>query len=239
MGKQNTNLRDRLSGGSFDRTKSFDARLKLQAKNSGIGLAKKPVSSSSSSARLAASMYVKDARQLLTSKSNRTSNSGRLTSSTATSSSSTTRNGRSSTSTGGGGGGGPIMIVTGLANIRKDGNKLRVIQRPPPIDKSVISDGRNTLVTLRNNEAALGKMKFYEEEEDRNNSSNGRGGDRNRDRERDRDRDRRGDSGYSRRDNHDDEFKAIRVQIDNDRPIRKQASPSPSHFRYIEESRII
>lgn len=141
----------------------------------------------------------------------------------------------------------PVVIVTGLSNVRKDGGKLRVVGRPPPAGKTVISDGRNTLVTLQNTNALTAsknnKMRYHE-----NDNMN----------DVDVDDDITTESidlsnqHVARRDgkfnNHDKEFKAIKVMFDNDRvnssssssgpnfsssssSSRRPTSPSPSHFR--------
>lgn len=148
----------------------------------------------------------------------------------------------------------PIVIVTGLNNVRKDSsNRLHVVNRPPP-GKCVISDGVNTIVTLRNTNAVVDseKMKYTEDpiskivdvdvvdEEDEGEESLVSGVSEHVSRK------------NGKFDNHDKEFKAIKVMFDNDRasvaaaaPLpqssksiptysssnRRPTSPSPSHFR--------
>lgn len=53
----------------------------------------------------------------------------------------------------------PLIIVTGLANVRKEGSKLKVVKS----DHKVVSDGVNTIVTVRNNLADKNE-KFREKE---------------------------------------------------------------------------
>jgi hypothetical protein len=48
----------------------------------------------------------------------------------------------------------PAVIITGLGNIKKDGDRLKVIKKSV-ISKLVIADGLNTIVTLKNNQTML------------------------------------------------------------------------------------
>ena len=100
----------------------------------------------------------------------------------------------------------PLMIVTGLDNVRRGpDHRMRVVSRPPPPDKTVVSDGRNTIVTLRNTNAiSMDKMKFYEDSDASVQVKDSR-------------REESSSGSVARRsgriDNHDEEFKAIKVKI--------------------------
>jgi hypothetical protein len=63
----------------------------------------------------------------------------------------------------------PLIIVTGLGNVRKEGNKLKVIKKPLDDNKhTIVSDGVNTLITLNNERAYKSDGKYnqrYSEDE--------------------------------------------------------------------------
>jgi hypothetical protein len=48
----------------------------------------------------------------------------------------------------------PMVIVTGLGNVKKDGDRLQIVNKPKK-DHLVIADGLNTIVTLKNNQKLL------------------------------------------------------------------------------------
>lgn len=57
---------------------------------------------------------------------------------------------------------GPIVIVTGLGNVRKDGDRLQIVKKSLT-DHLVIADGPNTIVTLKNNQTKLDESRRYTE----------------------------------------------------------------------------
>lgn len=114
------------------------------------------------------------------------------------------------------------MIITGLDNVRREGNRVKVVSRPNP-DKTVVMDGKRTLITLRNTNAKTASPSQsngkHNSSKPRSSSGNNRAGHIN---------------------NYDDEYKLISVKIKNDlthgasassSSSRRATSPSPSHFR--------
>ena len=117
----------------------------------------------------------------------------------------------------------PLMIITGLDNVRRDGNRVKVVSRPNP-EKTVVMDGKRTLITLRNTNA---KTSSPSKSNGKQNSSKPRSSS--------------GNNRAGHINNYDDEYKLISVKIKNDLASgasassssskRRATSPSPSHFR--------
>lgn len=150
MGKSrlNASLASRLSmtsglrssamtaGASINKRLSLDdARLKLNTKNTSLKTIK-----SSSSIRDARELLQKNQKQkeIIKTIINNDSTVNRSSRAILTTKKQTTT-------------GEPLMIVTGLANVRKEGDRLKIVRKP---EHKVISDGRNTVVVLKNNTAA-------------------------------------------------------------------------------------